>query len=774
MMTIERFYNELITEIRSQQITEEEGGSQEQVFTQYVLDLLADAGETENARVCFDLKESKDGKTLHKLNGYALSENYETLDLFVSVFKGTDNQFTLTKQEAETSCNQIARFFRNAVYKDYVNELEEASEVFDLAHTLAETKEVKEFLTRVNVFVLTNGNFKSKIPEKKEISGYPLYYRVIDLEYLHNISDNSRIPIEINFAENGGVLPCVVAPSENDDYQSYLAIVPSIVLANIYEQFGARLLEQNVRSFLQFTGKINKGIRKTIKEEPHMFLAFNNGIAATAEELKFDDLPDNKGKAITWAKDFQIVNGGQTTASLYHTWKKDKADISDIWVQIKLSVVKQKENFNNIVNRIAEYANTQNKVSTSDLSSNKPFHIEMEKLSRTIWASPVEGQSTQTRWFYERARGSYRNARLKEGTTKAKKKAFDLRNPRKQMITKELTAKYVNAFCELYHGKKLVIGPHIVVRGSQKNYAAFLNYNMPEKPDNIYFEDVVAKAIIFKTAEKVYGVKPNSIGDMRYLTVPYTIAYIGHQLDWKLDFYKIWKEQKLTDEFQKILYDLLVFVENYIRESAPGSLYSEWTKKAECWNGLKQQKCEIDLSGIKSYYNPENTKRKTISEEEIDKQQIQLDYELIKSISPKTWKNIEKWGRETGQLGSYSRDIAFNMISKIKNNSLISDVQRKKAIEIIDKIIKNAPDLLYSEEEPENETASQENNTEITMDLIEKMVKWDKKNKRLKPHHFKYMFNVLNGKTPFDERAKRYAKNNLKHVEKFGFRFNKR
>ena len=172
------------------------------------------------------------------------------------------------------------------------------------------------------------------------------------------------------------------------------------------------------------------------------------------------------------------MNGGQTTASIYHTLKKDKADISGIFVQVKLSVVKNRNNFSDIVSRISEYANTQNKVSVSDLSSNRPYHIELEKLSRNIFAQPIMGQTGQTKWFYERARGQYKNARNKEGFTKTRQKAFDFKNPTSQMFTKEDLAKYVNAYQEIFDGKKLVIGPHTVVKGSQKNYAQFINFNL--------------------------------------------------------------------------------------------------------------------------------------------------------------------------------------------------------------------------------------------------------------------------------------------------------
>lgn len=770
-MKIEDFYKELFQEIKSEQVTEEDGGIQEQIFTQIAIDLLADAGETENARICFDRKEDKLGRTMHKLNGYALSENYETLDLFITVFKGVDEPFTLTKQDAESSINQVERFFRNAVYKDYIKELEESSEAFDLAHTLAEVKEVKEFLSRVNIFVLSNGVFKSEIKANKTISGYSIFARIIDIEYIFNLSDQTHVPIEINFEDYGGILPCLESPSENEDYESYLSLIPGATLANIYEEYGSRLLEQNVRSFLQFTGKINKGIRKTIKEEPHMFLAFNNGIAVTADELELKNLADG-GKAIVWAKDFQIVNGGQTTASIYHTWKKDKADIDKIFVQTKLTVVKKRDNFNEIVNRIAEYANTQNKVSTSDLSSNKPFHVELEKISRSVWAQPIEGTNIQTRWSYERARGQYKNARLKEGFTPSRRKSFDLKNPRNQVITKELLAKYLNTYQEIWNGKKLVIGPHIVVRGNQKNYVQFLNYNLPDKPDNVFYEDAVAKAIMFKTAEKLYGISPNAIGDMRYITVPYSLSFINLKADYKIDLYKIWKNQSLSENFKSVFFKLMEKVEDFIKSNAPGALYGEWAKKEECWNAIKKADFSIDFNKIKDDYIKSSTpKRKSITEDEQLKIEIDEEIARIKAIPSQIWHKIENWGSETGELSNYMTGIAFNMAGKVRNNSFISDSYRKKAIDIIDKVIDNAPDLLFEIDEIEKQINKEHDVApDVTIELIKKIVDWDKKNKRLKDHHFRFMWNVAEGKYPLNDRVKKFAVMNLNTIKKYGFK----
>ena len=472
---LNKFYQEICTDINTTQLTEEEGGIREQIFTELALGLLVDAGETENSRVCYDEKLDKLGRVSHKVNGYALSENYETLDLYVAIFKNTDTITTTTKAEVETAITRVTRFLKNAL-NGYLEEIEESSQIFDLAQTLYRSKEVSEFLTRINIFVLTDGDFKSEISPTDKFKDLTVNNRVIDINYLYNLSEKSHIPIEIEFSKP---LPCIVSDANNDEYQSYLAIISGSILAEIYEKYGSRLLEQNVRSFLQFSGKINKGIRNTIIKEPHFFLAFNNGIAATAESLELITQP-NGGQAISKITDLQIVNGGQTTASIYHTWKKDKADLSGISVQLKLSVVKNEEKFSEIVSRISEYANTQNKVTASDLSSNRPFHIELEKLSRTIWASPIAGQSNQTRWFFERARGSFKNALLKEGFTKAKKKAFEIKNPKSQLFIKEDLAKYQNAYQEVLDGKKLVIGPHFVVRGNQKNYVQFVNHNLCE------------------------------------------------------------------------------------------------------------------------------------------------------------------------------------------------------------------------------------------------------------------------------------------------------
>jgi hypothetical protein len=780
---LNKFYSSLMLDIAATQSTDDEGAISEQIFTQYAVDLLASVGESENVVVKYDEKGLGTPKQ-HKINAYAISENYETVDLFITVYSGTDEIAKISGQEIETAAKRILNFFRKAIYSledekvkyfrdEYVDEIEESSEIFQFAYTLAKSQDIKENLVRVNAFILTNGSYKGDFPSNTVIAGYNFYYKVFDIESLYNITEKSHIPIEINFKEDGYNVPCIPSPSVNEEYQSYLAIIPGEALASIYERFGSRLLEQNVRSFLQFNGKINKGIRTTIIKEPEMFLAFNNGIAATADEIELVESEDGKGRIISVVKDLQIVNGGQTTASIYHTQKKDKADISNIFVQVKLSVVKNKDKFSEIVSRISEYANTQNKVSVSDLSSNRPYHIELEKISRSIFTPITDNKPLQTKWFYERARGQYKNAILKDGFTPSRKRAFELKNPKQQLFTKEELAKYINAYQEITEGKKILIGPHYVVRGNQKNYVQFMNYCQEKKMNNVYFEDTVAKAILYRAAEKAYGIKPNAIGDMRYITVPYTITLLNNLTNNQIDLYKIWKAQDISEPLKSLLYEMMSTLEPFIKATAPGGLYGEWAKKEDCWMRVKNNNFRFELSLIKQDLidkkNP--PKRVIISDDETELQKRQEDIDKIKSIPSVIWKKIENWGRETDSLSNNQQSIAWNLSLKVRNNSAILANEITNGISIIDKVIDKAPELLFEIDElVETSKGSNGKAPEITLELIKKMVDWDRKNKRLKPHHFRMMFDIVNGNQVLTNQNKKYCLMNFQFISKFGFK----
>jgi hypothetical protein len=253
-------------------------------------------------------------------------------------------------------------------------------------------------------------------------------------------------------------LQCLQVPSIDELYDCYLAIVPGEILAKLYKEYSNELLESNVRAFLGQAGKFNKGIRDTIRTKPQMFLPYNNGITATAELVETKIISNQL--LITKITDFQIVNGGQTTASIFHTQKKYKdADLSRIFVQMKLTVIKDKEQKNIEVPNISRFANSQNKVSELDLSSNNPFFIQIENLSRKKYVINPENKNQSVLWFFERANGQYRETLNKQSAAQQRK--FKEQNPTEKKFVKSDVAKFIN----LYD-----LEPHFVALGSQKNF----------------------------------------------------------------------------------------------------------------------------------------------------------------------------------------------------------------------------------------------------------------------------------------------------------------
>jgi hypothetical protein len=585
-----------------------------------------------------------------------------------------------------------------------------------------------------------------------------------------------------NFEGEKFVIPCLSANTDNQDYKAYIAIIPGTCLAKLYERYGARLLEQNVRSFLQFTGKINKGIRDTIKTKPHMFLAFNNGIAATADHIELDET----NRYIKKIRNLQIVNGGQTTASIYNTARKDKADISNIYVQVKFSIIENPELYSEIVSDISRCANTQNKVNDADFSANNPVLIAFEKLSRYILAPVTAQNNLQTCWFFERARGQYKTLRGREGFTKSRQSAFDRKYPKSQMFTKVELAKFINAYQEVWDGRKLEISPNIVVRGNEKNYAKFINDNLPDnfkKINNVYFEDAIAKCILFKTAEKRYGTKQNdyNIGELRQVVVPYTLSLINILTEDKLDLYKIWKNQQISQVLSDNIYDLMKQVNKFILDNSPVTHYIEWAKKEDCWEQVKAHSWSFNINEIKDDLIDEKNppKRNLVTDTENSEETQKNEESIIRSIPFSLWKKIEAWGRDTGLLSINYQSAASDTAYKVKNNRKLSDTDRHKAMSIFEivcqhniELLEEADELAAQEQaatEAAPRTDSNSTSNEITLELIQKMVDWDRRKRILEDWKWKVMDDVLQGRKPLDDRKKYTFYLNLEKLKKHGF-----
>ncbi|RYE36358.1 MAG: hypothetical protein EOP48_29655 [Sphingobacteriales bacterium] len=373
----------------------------------------------------------------------------------------------------------------------------------------------------------------------------------------------------------------------------------------------------------------------------------------------------------------------------------------------------------------------------------------------------------QTRWFFERARGQYKNERSREGRTMSRLRAFDAQNPRSQFFTKEDLAKYANAYSEVSRSNKIVIGPNNVVKGSQKNHKDFIDYNLPSQVDNIYFEDLVAKALLFKGAEKAYGVKPNAIGDMRYVTVPYTISYLNYSLKNPLDLYGIWKEQAISVELEEALRDLMIKVEHFIKSSAPGSLYGEWAKKDECWQALKKSKIGFDISKIERDLADSNTlgTRKKINREHLNYIEDNYRKDTIQAISKDVWAVINDWGKLENNLSLPQLDRIHNYLHSKSKDPSFPQEDVNTLIEIIDLVAQKAPEILISEAiEPKTDR-------ELLIELAGEMIIWIKENRCPLPREqYTYLKEVRDEIIHFSYESKSVVKALEGYIMQYGFR----
>lgn len=571
----------------------------EERFTEKFLDYLTDIAVIEDYISC-----RLEGKGF-KINAYNSNLNTQDnsdkegifFDLFISDYTNEYSRTSVTKTEINSHIKKIRTFFSNALNKKY-GKIEESNPAFDLADTIYNNR---ENIVSVNLFVITDGIVKPEpIPDDDE-GGIRISHQIWDLKRLFRLtsSGNRPEPIEIDFVkEFGESLTCLEMPNENPRYTSYMAIMPGKMVAGLYGKYGPKLLERNIRVFLQMKGKVNKGIRETIHNEPCMFLAYNNGISTTAECVRLEK--NSCGiPGIAWIRDFQIVNGGQTTAAIHYAYFKEKCDISEVLVQVKLTVLKNQNDMKFIVPKIAQYANSQNRISESDFVSNEEFHIEIQKMSRAVWAPAKKGSQQETHWYYERARGQYQVDKEREQTPKLKA-IFSDRNPTNQRFTKTDLAKYENSWNQI---------PDIVSLGSQKNFRAYvLNQKKGplQIPDKYYFSLLAAKAILFKTTDGI--IKKLDFGPYKGNYVTYTVALLSKLTNKRIDLEKIWKEQDLSPALQKFIGQLASEVRNRITEGPSGSRnISEWCKKKECWESI--QKIRIDI--------PELLKSELISEESV-------------------------------------------------------------------------------------------------------------------------------------------------------------
>lgn len=577
-MTLEEFAESYHQQVLARCAYAEDGQMREEAFTEEILEDLTEAGEISEAEPCYFRSHSRGSAPATKLNAYCFSGDGATLDLFVCVYHGTGKVESISTAEIIRHFKLVRGFLVRAL-EGFFTVLEESHVAFDAARRLYEQR---GSLSTVRLFLLTDG--LAKLPKDAEIEAEPVEdfeLRLIlwDIAKLHHFheSGRQREEITLDFSRDlGGAVPCLAQEDSTGEYWTFLAFFPGPVLARIYGDHGPRLLERNVRSFLQVRGNVNKGIQQTIAETPHRFLAYNNGISATARSVDLEKIR-NGLCMLKSACDFQIVNGGQTTAGIYHAWKKEKADISQVVVQVKLTLAKDNALLSEFVPLISLYANSQNKVNTADFSANGPFHQKLEELSRKLWTQPP-GLERGTRWYYERARGSYLDDKSRAGTP-AQVRAWERDNPAVQKFTKTDLAKFENTWNEL---------PHLVSRGAEKNFAHWTATNEDRGwpvVDDQYFRRLVAKAILFRRAEQI--VSAQEYPGYRANIVTYSLAWLVRRSGRRLDLDGTWRDQALSDRIVRAIDAAAHAARKHITTPPGGRNITEWCKKDECWETFR-------------------------------------------------------------------------------------------------------------------------------------------------------------------------------------------
>lgn len=533
-------------------------------------------------------------RKIYRIDGYALDEFDYTMNLIIADYDGVEKR-TMGKTASLTNFRRLCVFVDQALNTRLYKEIEISTPCADLVDLL---RREKERIRKYRLIIFTDADVSDTLKnlDSLDIDGIPAECQIWDIERLFRVccSELGRQNIEINFRDyipEG--IPCLEASSASTaEYNSYLCIIPGKVLADIYDKYGSQLLEGNVRSFLSTKVAVNKKIRETILKCPSMFFAYNNGVSATAMDVELEQSAN--GTHIVRARDFQIINGGQTTASLSNTRYKDRADLKGIYVQMKLIEI-DKSNMDRsieLVRNISRSSNSQNKVTDADFFSTHPFQVRMEQHSRRTFAPAEAGAQYETKWFYERAKGQFLQAQMR--LTQAKKRQFLLQNPKSKVITKTDLAKVRNTWNEM---------PHMVSKGAQTNFMKFAEMIDEAWAANDaqfnerYFIETVALVIMFKHLESLIPKQSWYEHGYRANIVTYSLALL-HRLIKKqfkgmeLDLQSIWLRQSVPGILTSILEQISEQVFYKITDPhRPTINVTQWCKLDSCWKSIQ----EIDL-----------------------------------------------------------------------------------------------------------------------------------------------------------------------------------
>lgn len=633
-----------------------------------ILEYIEDNGEVNAPQVCTFKKTSV------RITAYDYNVEAESLDLFYLI-KAESLVGKINNSKVQQGFNYLTSFYRESmngtIFKN--QDVQETDEIAEVARLVQSTK---GNIQQLRLYILTDGlTDPTCVPASVESDDgdYIIEFNVWDIQrvYQQHRIRTGKEKVEIDFPTNYNTeLLCLKMNEVNPFVDAYMAIIPGLTLAKIYKQYQQVLLEKNVRTFLQFKGKVNQQIRKTLREQPDMFFSYNNGISTTANDIELKEVDGML--YITRLYDWQIVNGGQTTASIAASLTDKTVDLSKVFVPMKISVIRDMEHEEEIVKAISTSANSQTAIKNSDFSANEPYLIDLEKYSRSEWV-PNGNNKPICKWYFERTRGQYLDQLAQ--LSGFNEKSFKIEYPKNQKITKTDIAKVLVAWEQR---------PYDVCRGAEKNYKLFVDEIKRENPTitPVYFKRIVALTILFNTIDSM--VRSKKLGGYKSNMNAYILSSISQLSKSNLDLSYIWEHQLVQQEVVDKIEELIPLVWAHITTSASGgnqsSNINEWTKKNECWNRLKLKLSEIEEFDDDLMQAETNEDGSYLNETQLSRISEAESYE------PKYWFALAQWAKETDNLTPMDRKAAYNFGSmRSRGRKFTSLKQAQYALKIVAK-----------------------------------------------------------------------------------------
>lgn len=706
-MNIEEYAVDFINNMRADAAINHTDTADE--FYNQTLEILKENGEFDDPIQYFFWKQGYRNRVM-QIDGYAFDETDKSLILMIYDFEDTETPSNLINSHIEVLYKRLLSFLDEACNGNIETYCDESDDVIKLSRLIRKRMNAEELssdlLLRVKFYLITNKMLSNKVKKLKQddFNGKPVELNVWHLERFYELEQASNNePIYINlkneFGSNG--IPCIKGDiGENLGYNAYIAIIPGKLLADIYISYGSKVLEGNIRAFLGTTGNksVNSGIKRTIMSvtEASRFFTYNNGIATTASRIVLEQIDGQL--FITEVEDFQIINGGQTTASLADAvLKKNNVELEGIYVPMKLTVIEDRESvddegvrfYDSMVEKIARYANSQNRVTAADFFSNSPFHILMEQMSKKYLAPPVNGNPNPTGWYYERTKKKYNQEQMR--MTKAEKVRFASKFPKKQIIKKEELAKYLYAIeCK----------PDLVAKGRNwviKDFGNTINEiykKNKEQFNEYYFKKCVAATILYRTVDsyleklkRIPGVW-YKVGGYKMNIVPYSISKIiscipeGYTIDWM----NIWSNQEVYPSLMAEIEKVTKITNDFICDSK-GVIVTEYCKKKDTWEAYKKVPYQLSSDFLKSLITVSYEKEQQFSAVTTQKSDNEIKDALkLVGLGSEYWKNLLSEAMKKNMLNFKEISLIKVLIDAETTGKLPSAAQIKLILQIQKKI----------------------------------------------------------------------------------------